>query len=526
MASWSACSVLRGRANRRCCAWSAASRQPTSGMIAIDGEDVTRLPPEQRPTGMVFQSHALWTHMNVFGNLAFGLKLRRLPGRRDPRQGRGRARAGRPHRLRPPHDQPALGRPAAARRAGPLAGPRAEDPAPRRTLRQPRPASARAAARGGARHPAAPEDHHALRHPRAGRGAVAWPTGSSSCATAGPNRPTARTSIYRDAADALRRRLHRHDEPDRRHGRARAVPPAGLAVAAARPRRPGTLAVRPEALALLAAPIRARRACIVSPTSAPMGSSMWTCPTAAAQGNGSHARPVPAPARPSTSALCRRRLPRQRANLPDRTDARSALSSNATATAPGSSGTAPGGGRDPVFTRARILEGMRLGASVEVDLVVHGDGGMAILHNLSLEARRPAPAPSAPPTPATLRALHLRATTGARCPTGSCCSKTSAPNWPQPAAPRRAPPARLQGGHGRARRRARRRLRRGHRRPGPHMILSGGDLAAVTALVRAAPGLRMGYDPCHGGSLEALRATRRFRRLRSPRRSPPRRGPN
>lgn len=53
---------------------------PTAGQIAIDGEDVTRLPPERRPTGMVFQSHALWTHMNVFRNLAFGLKLRRLPG--------------------------------------------------------------------------------------------------------------------------------------------------------------------------------------------------------------------------------------------------------------------------------------------------------------------------------------------------------------------------------------------------------------------------------------------------------------
>ena len=52
---------------------------PTSGRIAIDGEDVTRTPPERRPTGMVFQSHALWTHMNVFSNLAFGLKLRRLP---------------------------------------------------------------------------------------------------------------------------------------------------------------------------------------------------------------------------------------------------------------------------------------------------------------------------------------------------------------------------------------------------------------------------------------------------------------
>src|SRR5690349_18889297 len=53
--------------------------RPSSGLITIDGEDVTRVPPERRPTGMVFQSHALWSHMNVFKNLAFGLKLRRLP---------------------------------------------------------------------------------------------------------------------------------------------------------------------------------------------------------------------------------------------------------------------------------------------------------------------------------------------------------------------------------------------------------------------------------------------------------------
>ncbi|WP_323013475.1 ABC transporter ATP-binding protein [Devosia sp.] len=53
--------------------------RPSSGLITIDGEDITYLPPEKRPTGMVFQSHALWTHMNVFKNLAFGLKLRRVP---------------------------------------------------------------------------------------------------------------------------------------------------------------------------------------------------------------------------------------------------------------------------------------------------------------------------------------------------------------------------------------------------------------------------------------------------------------
>ncbi len=51
----------------------------SSGAVLIDGQDVTRMPPERRPTSMMFQSHALWSHMNVAGNIGFGLKLRRLP---------------------------------------------------------------------------------------------------------------------------------------------------------------------------------------------------------------------------------------------------------------------------------------------------------------------------------------------------------------------------------------------------------------------------------------------------------------
>lgn len=56
----------------------AGFEMPSSGRIVIDGEDVARLSPDRRPTGMVFQSHALWSHMNVFQNIAFGLKLRGL----------------------------------------------------------------------------------------------------------------------------------------------------------------------------------------------------------------------------------------------------------------------------------------------------------------------------------------------------------------------------------------------------------------------------------------------------------------
>lgn len=49
------------------------------GAIRIDGEDVTALPPYRRNVGMVFQSYALWPHMTVRKNVAFGLEERHVP---------------------------------------------------------------------------------------------------------------------------------------------------------------------------------------------------------------------------------------------------------------------------------------------------------------------------------------------------------------------------------------------------------------------------------------------------------------
>ncbi len=51
---------------------------PDSGQIYIGNQDVTRLPPEKRDIGFVFQNYALWPHMTVYQNIAFGLKLRKL----------------------------------------------------------------------------------------------------------------------------------------------------------------------------------------------------------------------------------------------------------------------------------------------------------------------------------------------------------------------------------------------------------------------------------------------------------------
>jgi iron(III) transport system ATP-binding protein len=52
---------------------------PDRGSIHIGDHDITRLPPHKRDTGMVFQSYALWPHMTVKDNIAFGLQMRKMP---------------------------------------------------------------------------------------------------------------------------------------------------------------------------------------------------------------------------------------------------------------------------------------------------------------------------------------------------------------------------------------------------------------------------------------------------------------
>jgi putative spermidine/putrescine transport system ATP-binding protein len=53
--------------------------EPSGGSARIGGRDVTYLPPWHRNTGMVFQSYALFPHMTVMQNVAFGLEMRKLP---------------------------------------------------------------------------------------------------------------------------------------------------------------------------------------------------------------------------------------------------------------------------------------------------------------------------------------------------------------------------------------------------------------------------------------------------------------
>jgi putative spermidine/putrescine transport system ATP-binding protein len=50
--------------------------KPSAGRIVVDGRDITALPPEARHTAMMFQSYALWPHMDVAANIGYGLRMR------------------------------------------------------------------------------------------------------------------------------------------------------------------------------------------------------------------------------------------------------------------------------------------------------------------------------------------------------------------------------------------------------------------------------------------------------------------
>ena len=52
---------------------------PQSGSVLFDGKDITSLPPYKRQVNTVFQKYALFPHLNVFENVAFGLRLKKMP---------------------------------------------------------------------------------------------------------------------------------------------------------------------------------------------------------------------------------------------------------------------------------------------------------------------------------------------------------------------------------------------------------------------------------------------------------------
>ncbi|PIE33015.1 spermidine/putrescine ABC transporter ATP-binding protein [candidate division KSB3 bacterium] len=57
----------------------AGFEMPTSGTILLDNKDITDVPPYKRDVNMVFQNYALFPHMTVYNNIAYGLKMKRVP---------------------------------------------------------------------------------------------------------------------------------------------------------------------------------------------------------------------------------------------------------------------------------------------------------------------------------------------------------------------------------------------------------------------------------------------------------------
>ena len=141
-----------------------------TGTVSIEGVDATRLPPQKRNVGFVFQHYAVFKHMSVAKNVAFGLEIRKRPKDEVARARRRAAQAGAPLAVRRPAAVAALRRPAPAHGAGAGARRRAEGAAARRAVRRPGRQGPQGAARVAA--PPArrgPRDHR-LRHARPGGG--------------------------------------------------------------------------------------------------------------------------------------------------------------------------------------------------------------------------------------------------------------------------------------------------------------------------------------------------------------------
>ena len=168
-------------------------------------------------------------------------------------------------------------------------------------------------------------------------------------------------------------------------------------------------------------------------------------------------------------------------------------------------------GSDPVFTGQRILEGMAAGASVEVDLVVTGDKGFAVLHNLELSRETTGTGLVAQTSDAVLRQLQLRDNEGV--PIADrvmllddlCALMASGTVHPE---------ALLQLDYKEddsvLDAVALANFARATRPVAANLILSSGSAKAIAMLAAEVPFIRVGFDPSDEARVNAVRASGRY----------------
>ena len=108
----------------------AGFENPTTGRIVVDGQDMEGVDPNHRPVNMVFQSYAVFPHMTVAKNVAYGLKVTGVSDEGDKKTGPGGAGTGEARRVRAPDAAPAFRRAAAAGCPGQGPGKKTKSSAP------------------------------------------------------------------------------------------------------------------------------------------------------------------------------------------------------------------------------------------------------------------------------------------------------------------------------------------------------------------------------------------------------------
>ncbi len=169
---------------------------------------------------------------------------------------------------------------------------------------------------------------------------------------------------------------------------------------------------------------------------------------------------------------------------------------------------------DTVFTGSRIVEGMRLGASVEVDLQRHGNGGFAILHDATLDRETSGTGPVAAHSGDQLRTLRLRSNEGDVGPESLMLLEDLAALLAKDAP---HPEARLQldlkNGSNDLEQRDVEAFAKAVLPVAGAIVLSGGDADAVGRLADGIPDMHVGFDPCYDTRLLGLAKRKAYDRF-------------